>query len=1002
MAFNRIKGLTVEIGGDTTKLGKALESVNRQSKSLQNELTGVNSLLKMDPGNTELLAQKQKILTSAINETSEKLRILKEAQSQVQAQFERGEIGEEQYRDFQREIVSTEQKLKSLTDQMKEFGSVSAQKIAVAGEKVQEVGGKVEAVGKKFMVASTVAAGALVGVTTEAINFETAWTGVTKTVDGTDEQLEKIRQGLLDLSQQTGSSAEEIAGVAEAAGQLGVKTENILDFTETMVRLGDSTNLSAEEAASAIAQLYNVMGADINTVDQFGSALVTLGNNSATTEADILNMATRIASSGSQIGLTEQEVLALAATLSSVGMEAEAGGSAISAIMTQIDKDVATGSDTLATWASTAGMSVGQFRDLWQKDAMSAIQAVIGGMGDAKAGGENLNLILEELGITSLRQTDTMKRLSNAAELMGTSVDLSNEAWAENTSLVEESDKRYETTASKMQQLKNTITELCVNLGDILLPIVQGVTDKIKSFADWLTNLSPAAQKVVLAVTALVAALGPVLITVGKLISSVGSIMTLAPQIVSILGTIKTALSGLFTLISTNPVIAIITAVIAAVVLLYNNCEWFRDAVNAIWAKIKEVAVAVFNVLVEFFTVTIPDAINTVARFFTETLPNAFNTVVDWIKTNWQGLLLLIVNPVAGIFKLLYDNCEGFRTKVNAILTAVKQGFSNFVAFLQSIPSRVAEFVTNVIAFIQQLPYKIGYFLGSVIGKVASWVVNMVAKAKQAGSQFVSSVVSFVQQLPGKVASFLSSVISKVTSWASNMISKAKQAGSQFVSSVVSFVQQLPGKLWSLFTQVVSRVVQWGSDMVAKGKAAASKLVDTVVNTVKALPNKMLSIGKDVVRGIWDGITSMGSWLHDKISGFVDGILDGFKDTFGINSPSKETAWMGEMLDKGLAEGLTAHISEPIKAMQRVSGAVLGAGAVDAAGRALRQTISPTSAVASVPAYNDSSLLSKLEGIYERLGRLQVVLDTGTLVGETIDKIDAGLASRQLLSARGV
>lgn len=221
-----------------------------------------------------------------------------------------------------------------------------------------------------------------------------------------------------------------------------------------MVRLGDSTNLAADEAATAIAQLYNVMGSDINTVDRFGASLVALGNNAATTEADILNMSTRIASSGSQIGLTEQQVLALATTLSSVGLEAEGGGSAISAVMTQIDKDVALNTNNLKTWANVAGISVKDFKNLWENDAMSAIQKVVAGMGDAKAGGENLNVILEDLGVTSLRQTDTMKRLSNASELMADMVNISNAAWDENVALTNESSKRYETTAAKMQQLK--------------------------------------------------------------------------------------------------------------------------------------------------------------------------------------------------------------------------------------------------------------------------------------------------------------------------------------------------------------------------------------------------------------------------------------------------------------------------------------------------------------------------------------------------------------------
>ena len=526
----KIKGITIEIGGDTTKLDKALGEVNSKTRQLQSELKGVNSLLKMDPKNVTLLKQKQDLLNQSIANTKEKLNTLKTAQIQVQEQFDKGQITEEQYRDFQREIVATENKLKSLTAELKNFGSVGAQQIAVVGQKMQDVGGKIESAGKKLSLFSAGSTVALTAVSKGAIDFETAFTGVTKTVDGTDEQLAKIKQGLLDLSKATSSSSTDIAAVAEAAGQLGVKTENILAFTETMVRLGDSTNMSADEAATAIAQLYNIMGSDINTVDQFGAAIVALGNNAATTEADIVNMASRIASSGTQVGLTEQEVLALSTTLASVGLEAEGGGSAISAVITKIDKDVALNTDSLKTWADVAGMSVKDFKTLWENDAMSAIQKVVGGMGDAKAGGENLNIILDELGVTSLRQTDTMKRLSGASELMADMVNISNNAWEENSALTNESSKRYETTAAKITQMKNTVTELCVKLGDILLPILNKIISAISKFTNWLTNLNPAAQKVVLVVLAIVSALGPFLIILAKLISSVGTIMTIVPK----------------------------------------------------------------------------------------------------------------------------------------------------------------------------------------------------------------------------------------------------------------------------------------------------------------------------------------------------------------------------------------------------------------------------------------------------------------------------------------
>ena len=695
----RIKGITIEIGGDTTKLDKALGEVNSKSRQLQSELKGVNSLLKMDPKNVTLLKQKQDLLNQSIANTKEKLNTLRNAQIQVQEQFDKGEITEEQYRDFQREIVATENKLKSLTKELKNFGSVGAQQIAVVGQKMQDAGSKIESVGKKVSFFSAGTTAALTMASKGAIDFETAFTGVTKTVDGTDEQLEEIRQGLLKLSKATASSSTEIAAVAEAAGQLGVKTENVLAFTETMVRLGDSTNMSADEAATAIAQLYNIMGSDINTVDQFGAAIVALGNNAATTESDIVNMASRIASSGTQVGLTEQEVLALATTLSSVGLEAEGGGSAISAVITKIDKDVALNTDSLKTWADVAGMSVKDFKNLWETDAMSAIQKVVGGMGDAKAGGENLNIILDELGVTSLRQTDTMKRLSGASELMTEMVNISNDAWEENSALTNESNKRYQTTAAKITQMKNTITELCVKLGDILLPILNKIISAISNFTNWLTNLNPVAQKVVIVILAIVSALGPFIIILGKLISSVGTIMTVVPKLIGIIKTVRTAFAAFNATLLANPIVLIVAAIAALVagfVLLWNKCEGFRNFWINLWENVKNVCKSVIDGIIGFFT-----------------------GIIDFIKNNWQGLLLFIVNPFAGAFKLLYDNCEGFRNFVDGIIQKVKEIFASIVSFISTnVIEPIKNFFEPLVSWFTELFTSIYNSLASIINVI--------------------------------------------------------------------------------------------------------------------------------------------------------------------------------------------------------------------------------------------------------------------------------------------
>lgn len=863
---SKIQGITVEIGGDTTKLGNALQSVNDKAKSLQSELRGVNTLLKMDPTNVTLLKQKQDLLNKSIAECREKLNVLKSTQVQVQEQFEKGEITEEMYRDFQREIVATENKLSNLKKEVKSFGSVGAQQVATVGTKMQSLGDSITNVGKKFTVVSAAASAALVGISKSAIDFETAFTGVTKTVDGTDEQLENIRQGLFDLSEATASSATDIAAVAEAAGQLGVKTDNVLDFTETMVRLGDSTNLSADEAATAIAQLYNVMGSDINTVDQFGAALVALGNNAATTEADILNMSTRIASSGSQVGLTEQQVLALATTLSSVGLEAEGGGSAISAVITQIDKDVALNSNTLKTWADVAGISVKDFKNLWENDAMTAIQKVVAGMGDASAGGENLNVILDELGVTSLRQTDTMKRLSSASELMSDMVDISNTSWKENTALTTESSKRYETTAAKMQQLKNTVTELCSKLGEILLPIIQNICNSLSSFVNWLTNLSPTMQKVILVVIALVAAIAPLLITIGKMVSSIGTIMTFAPKLVSMFGTIKTSLSGLFSFIAAHPIILIITAIIAAVVLLWNKCEWFRNLVIGLFEAIKNALITVWNNIkavwdfVQPYFVALWEGIKASLQPVIEAVIGAFQAAWEFIKTIWdivQPYFAALWEAIKTVFSVVSTVLGTYWSAawqvIKAVWDIVVQYFSTIWENIKIVFSVVATvlggfFQTAWTAIKAVWDNVVGFFaaifnsIKGIFSAVTAVLHGDFSGAWEAIKGVVGTWISYFQNVWNNIKN----VFASVGDFFKNSFQAAWNGIKNIFSNVGGFFQNIWNTIKNMFTNIGTTI---GNAIGGAFKNVVNSIINFAENTINKFI-RAINVAIDVINAI--------------------------------------------------------------------------------------------------------------------------------------------------------
>ncbi len=248
--------------------------------------------------------------------------------------------------------------------------------------------------------------------------------------------------------------------IMELGGQLGIASSYLSQFASVIGDLSVSTNLGVEAASMQISRFMNIMGTATTDIDRMGASLVGLGNNSATTEADIMEMAMRIAGAGNQIGLTEAQVLGLAASLSSVGIEAQMGGSAISRTMSEIDVAVATGSDALDAWAEAAGMSSQAFAQAWEEDAAAALTQLFAGMEEAVSSGQSINLILQDLGVTELRQTDTLKRLTSASALMGRTMDIANVSWEENVALTNEAEQRYATTESRLLMLKNQSSPL--------------------------------------------------------------------------------------------------------------------------------------------------------------------------------------------------------------------------------------------------------------------------------------------------------------------------------------------------------------------------------------------------------------------------------------------------------------------------------------------------------------------------------------------------------------
>lgn len=359
---------------------------------------------------------------------------------------------------------------------------------------------RIVSTGQKCFSAVATAAGvasAAIGAATAAAisagsEFETAFTSVRKTIDATEEEYGKLKQDILDMSREIPSGAAEIAEVMAIAGQLGIANENLTDFTRTMINLGVSTNLAAEDAATALAKFANITGMNPEDYERLGSVIVDLGNNFATTEADIVEMATKLASTGDLIGLSEAQIMALATAMSSVGIESEAGGSSMSKLLKKMQLAVETGSESLKDYASVAGMTGKQFSDVFREDAVVALSAFIDGLNDTERNGKSAIAILDDMGLTEVRLSNTIQALAGGAEVMSKAIVTANEAWEENTALAIEAGKRYETVESRLQIMQNAFRELGIvaydELREPFVGTIDMITEKVYELTDYVGN----------------------------------------------------------------------------------------------------------------------------------------------------------------------------------------------------------------------------------------------------------------------------------------------------------------------------------------------------------------------------------------------------------------------------------------------------------------------------------------------------------------------------------
>lgn len=649
--MGNIKGITIEIGSDTKKFKSGLAELNKSAKDLQNELKYVNQALKHDPKNTDLLRQKQELLTKSVSETKSKLESLKAAKEKADKDMANGtEVNQEEYRRLVREISTTENSLKNLTKEMKNFGSVSAQQIAAAGEDVQELGGKIETVGKKVSVASAASAAALGASVKLASDYTDAVAKVGTVADLQSVPLEKLRDDMLQLSTETGRGAGEIADATYQAISASVDTADAVSFVGTSVGLAKAGFLETADAVDVLTTIINAYGLEASDAGRLSDILIQTQNDGKTTVNELSQSMGQVIPLASAYGVNIENLAASYAQLTKNGVATAQAGTYLKSMLNELGDS---GSDVGEILKSKTGKSFGQLMN----DGMS-LGDVLGILNDSVNGDSEA---LAGLWSSSEAGTGALSILSSGVGAFND--ELGN--MQDSTGNVADALETLSTPSAKAQESLNAVKNAGIELGSAALeaiaPLLEQLAETVKSLTERFSKLSPATQTVIVAVMAILAALGPVIIIIGTLIQSIGAIMTVAPAVATALGTVKIAIAAIGGPVTI--VIAVITALVLKFIHAYNTSEEFRNKVGLAFYNVKKAV--------------------------TESLAAAMAKVKEFVSVG--------KNVIVGLWNGINDKVAWLKGKVKGVVDKIKGWFISKEGFDEHSPSKWSEGVGSYV-----------------------------------------------------------------------------------------------------------------------------------------------------------------------------------------------------------------------------------------------------------------------------------------------------------------
>ena len=886
---SRIKGITIEIGGDTTGLDKALKSVNSSITHTQSALKDVNKLLKLDPSNTELLTQKQKLLKDAISSTKEKLDALKQAQAQAKEQLENGDLGQDKYDALQREIIETEQELKRLQQEATTTSTALA-KIDEIGGKMENLGNSITGVGKTIMPISTAVGGLGIAAVKTAADFDSAMSQVAAVSGATGDDLQSLRDKAREMGEKTKFSASEAAQAMNYMAMAGWKSKDMISGIDGIMNLAAASGEDLATTSDIVTDALTAFGLSAADSGHFADILAAASSNANTNVSMMGETFKYCAPIAGALGFSAEDTAEAIGLMANAGIKSSQAGTALRTIMNNLAGEVKISGQAIGDVTIATTNADGSMRSL--SDILADCRVAFGGLTESEKAqaAESLvgkNAMSGFLALMNAAPAD-IEKLSGA---------------------IDNCDGTAEKMAATMQDnlmgqltiLKSQLEELAISFGEMLMPAIRNIVTKIQEFVDKLNGMDEGTREMVLKIGLLVAALGPFLVILGTTIAKIGTAMKGFVQLANGFNKLKVAVqggTGLFGKLGaaiggiSAPVVAVVAVIgtlVAAFLHLWNTNEGFREAIVGTWNTIKET--------VSTFCQGIVDRLNALGFSFqniTEVLSAVWNGFCSLLAPVFEGafqaiavVLSTVLNVITGILDvfigLFTGNWSQMWTGIQTIFSGVWEGIKGVLSaavgiiqgivdvFLGWFGTSWSEVWTNIKTFFEGIWNGIVSFFSGI------W--ETITNVVQTGIMLIGSILSAAFDIITLPFQFIwencKEIIVSVWNTIKSVVSSAIGAVSSVISSVMSVIQNVISTIWT----------------------AISTKISTVLNTIKSVVTTIFNAIKSVASSVWNGIKSAISTVVDGIKSKVSSVFNAVKSTVtsifnGIKSTTT-SVWNG-------------------------------------------------------------------------------------------------------------